>query len=40
MTSEGIELASIFPRVPRGRVRRRILDLMRALAGDSEADGG
>src|SRR5438552_4081558 len=33
MTSEGIELASSFPRIPRGKVRRRILDLVRALAG-------
>jgi len=38
MTSEGIELASIFPQVPRGRVRRRILDLVRALAGDAEPE--
>ena len=34
LTSEGIELASTFPQIPRGRVRRRILDLVRALAVD------
>ncbi|MFL5298161.1 MAG: helix-turn-helix domain-containing protein [Phenylobacterium sp.] len=37
MTPEGIELASIFPQIPRGRVRRRILDLVRALAGEPDA---
>jgi transcriptional regulator with XRE-family HTH domain len=35
MTSEGIELAASFPKIPRGRVRRRILDLVRAMAGES-----
>ena len=39
MTPEGLELARAFPRVPRGRVRRRMLDLVRALAGfDGEDD--
>jgi transcriptional regulator with XRE-family HTH domain len=38
MTSEGIELASIFPQIPRGKVRRRILDLVRALAGEADAE--
>lgn len=38
MTAEGLELAKLFPGVPRGRVRRRILDLMRALAGVDDAD--
>ena len=33
MTAEGLELARLFPGLPRGRVRRRFLDLMRALAG-------
>ena len=33
MTAEGLELAKLFPGLPRGRVRRRFLDLMRALAG-------
>ena len=37
MTSEGIELASSFLRIPRGRVRRKVLDLVRAMA--AERDG-
>ena len=36
LTPEGIELASTFPQIPRGRVRRRILDLVRALAGEAD----
>ncbi len=34
MTTEGLELARSFPRIARGRVRRRCLELIRALAGD------
>jgi transcriptional regulator with XRE-family HTH domain len=33
MTAEGLELARLFPQVPRGRVRRRVLDLLRAMVG-------
>jgi transcriptional regulator with XRE-family HTH domain len=36
LTSEGIELATSFPQIPRGRVRRRILDLVRALANQPD----
>jgi transcriptional regulator with XRE-family HTH domain len=36
MTPEGIELASTFPKIPRGRVRRKILDLVRAMADEPE----
>ena len=36
LTPEGIELASSFPRIPRGRVRRRVLDLVRALANQPD----
>jgi transcriptional regulator with XRE-family HTH domain len=32
MTPEGMELAAMFPRIRRGRVRRRVLDLVKALA--------
>ena len=32
MTPEGLELASLFPKLKRGRVRRRVLDLVKALA--------
>jgi transcriptional regulator with XRE-family HTH domain len=38
MTSEGLELAQLFPRVPRGRVRRRLLELVRAMVGEDGAD--
>jgi transcriptional regulator with XRE-family HTH domain len=36
MTPEGLELASLFPRLKRGRVRRRVLDLVKALAEEEE----
>lgn len=36
MTSEGTELARLFPSIGRARVRRRVLDLVRSLA---EPDG-
>jgi transcriptional regulator with XRE-family HTH domain len=36
MTPEGLELASLFPKVRRGAVRRRILDLVRAMAEEDE----
>jgi transcriptional regulator with XRE-family HTH domain len=38
MTAEGLELAKLFPGLPRGRIRRRFLDLMRALAGVEDTD--
>jgi transcriptional regulator with XRE-family HTH domain len=34
-TTEGLELARVFPRVPRGALRRRVLELVRALAESS-----
>ena len=36
MTPEGLELASLFPRLKRGRVRRRVLDLVKALAEEED----
>ncbi len=39
MTTEGLELASLFPRVPRGQVRRRLLDLVRSLVGEDDTGG-
>jgi len=36
MTAEGLELARLFPLVPRGQVRRRVLDLLRALTDQDE----
>ena len=38
LTPEGMELAAVFPRIRRGRVRRRILDLVRAMAEEGEDD--
>jgi transcriptional regulator with XRE-family HTH domain len=37
ITGEGMELAAAFPKIPRARLRRKILDLVRALA-DAESD--
>jgi transcriptional regulator with XRE-family HTH domain len=37
MTSEGVELASLFPQIRRPRIRRRILDLVRAMV-EEEAE--
>ena len=37
MTTEGLELAAIFPKIKRGRVRRKVLDLVRAMADDEAA---
>jgi transcriptional regulator with XRE-family HTH domain len=37
MTPEGLELASSFPKIAHGRVRRKILDLVRVMAEDPEA---
>lgn len=37
MTSEGLELATLFPRIGRQRVRRRILELVRSMAAEDAA---
>ena len=37
LTPEGIELAGVFPKIAKGRVRRKILDLVRAMAGEPDA---
>ncbi len=34
LTAEGVELATTFPRIQPSRVRRRILDLVRAMVDD------
>ncbi len=36
MTPEGLELAAVFPRIRRARIRRRILDLVRAMTEEEE----
>jgi len=38
MTPEGMELAALFPKLKKGRVRRRVLELVKALAEDEEED--
>ena len=37
LTPEGIELAAMFPKIAKGKVRRKILDLVRAMAGEPDA---
>src|SRR5947209_3163547 len=37
MTPEGIELAAVFPKIPKARLRRKVLDLVRAMAGEADA---
>jgi transcriptional regulator with XRE-family HTH domain len=37
LTAEGIELAAVFPKIAKGRVRRKVLDLVRAMAGEPDA---
>jgi transcriptional regulator with XRE-family HTH domain len=32
MTTEGLELATLFPRIPKGRMRHQVLELVRTLA--------
>ena len=32
MTPEGLELATLFPRIPKGRMRHQVLELVRTLA--------
>jgi len=34
-TPEGLELAEVFPKINRGRVRRQVLDLVRAMAEEA-----
>ena len=38
MTPEGLELAAAFPRIKRGRIRRRLLDLVRSMIEDEAED--
>jgi len=39
-TPEGLELAEMFPKIGRGRVRRQVLDLVRAMAEDETRERG
>jgi transcriptional regulator with XRE-family HTH domain len=36
MTPEGLEMAALFPKIGKGKVRRRILDLVRAMSEESD----
>jgi transcriptional regulator with XRE-family HTH domain len=38
LTPEGVELANLFPKLPRARVRRKVVELVRALAEMDEAE--
>ena len=38
LTQEGIDLASLFPKVRQRRVRRRLVDLVRSLAEEEDAE--
>jgi transcriptional regulator with XRE-family HTH domain len=38
MTTEGLELAGLFPRLRRGRLRRKFLDLVRAIVEEDAPD--
>ncbi len=38
MTTEGVELAEVFPRVRSAKLRRKVTDLVTALAGDAGKD--
>jgi transcriptional regulator with XRE-family HTH domain len=37
MTPEGLELAAVFPKIKRSRVRRRLLDLVRSMIEEDAA---
>src|SRR5258706_4422080 len=37
LTAEGMELAAAFPEIAKGRVRRKVLDLVRAMAVEDDA---
>ena len=39
MTQEGVDLASLFPRIGQKRVRRRLVDLVRSLTEDEDGEG-
>ncbi|MBA4794774.1 helix-turn-helix domain-containing protein [Phenylobacterium sp.] len=38
LTPEGMELATLFPRIRRAKVRRRLLDLVRTMAEEAEME--
>jgi transcriptional regulator with XRE-family HTH domain len=38
MSQEGVDLANLFPRLPQRRVRRRLVELVRSLVEEGEAE--
>ena len=38
MSQEGVDLANLFPRLPQRRVRRRLVELVRALVEEGESE--
>ena len=38
MTTEGLELAGLFPKINKPKVRRRVLDLVRSMADEETAE--
>ena len=38
MTTEGLELAGLFPKINKPKVRRRVLDLVRSMADEEIAE--
>jgi transcriptional regulator with XRE-family HTH domain len=38
LTPEGLELAAVFPKLPRPRLRRKVLELVRAMAEAAEIE--
>lgn len=40
MTPEGLELAASFLKLPNGRIRRKFVELVRAISGPGDEEGG
>lgn len=38
LTPEGLELATLFPKIPRQRLRRRLLELVRSMAEEADSE--
>jgi transcriptional regulator with XRE-family HTH domain len=38
LTQDGVDLANLFPKIPERRVRRRIVDLVRAMTDEAAAE--
>ena len=40
LTQDGVDLANLFPKIPERRVRRRIVELVRAMTDEPTSDEG